>query len=231
MRVILGRRKFVTTVGRVDELRERKRTVFLAIAAALDGLTVAGAPVKVRRSADALRFEADLPGGARGLVHLATIKEGLPAGEFAIDPSAFVYGGLVREVLEQLPVPGRHIAGLGAIVAATTPRGRSEATTYAVRAGDHAVIDTVAGVVRDGFVPLLAAFTGDWPVALAHTLAHPSEVDRPYSAATVLALLAGRRTSEVEAHAAARTGFWDRDPALAVPGWLDTVGALVAAAG
>lgn len=203
------------------ELRALKRLVFAAIADRAAGLEVAGAPVRARRSADALRFEVQLPDGATGRVHLATVKAGLPPGAFVIDPTALVYGGLVRGMLEQLPVPGRHIAGLGAILCASTP-GELQATgPIAVHELDDAVIDRVVALVRDGFLPLLAAFTGAWPAALRHTLANPNEVDRPYSTATALAHLAGDgpALTLLEARAAIDPRFWDREAALASSGW------------
>lgn len=207
--------------GAAIELRALKRRVFASIAARAAGLEVAGAPVRARRSADALRFEVRLADGATGLVHLATVKAGLPPGAFAIDPTALVYGGLVRGMLEQLPVPGRHIAGLGAILCASTP-GLLQATgPIAVHDGDDAVIDRVVALVRDGFLPLLAAFSGAWPGALRHTLANPNEVDRPYATATVLTHLAGdgAALTLLESRAAIDPRFWDREAALAAPGW------------
>jgi len=195
---------------------------------------VAGAPVRIRRSADALRIEADLPDGSQGLVHLATIKQGLPAGAFAIEPRALVYGGAVRRVLEQLPVPGRHIAGLGAILSVAISGDQGTPRTFAIGQADGPTVDEVVAelvaVVRDHFAPLLAAFSGDWPAALAHTLANPHEVDRPYSAGTVLALLAGLPTAAVDQQAAADPRFWDREAAMGFAGWRGSVDALVAAA-
>ncbi|MDO8388983.1 MAG: hypothetical protein Q7V57_00715 [Actinomycetota bacterium] len=214
----------------MDDLRALKRAVFVEIGERCADLTVAGAPVRIRRSADALRIETDLPDGSRGLVHLATIKQGLPVGAFAIDPSALVYGGFVRGVLQQLPVPGSRIAGLGAILCATASSDRGGSRTFAVHGAGGPAVDTVVAAVRNRFVPLLAAFSGDWAAAFAHTLAHPPEVDRPYSTATVLALLAGRPTEVVDERAAADPRYWDRDAALAVPGWRERVQRLVSAA-
>lgn len=208
----------------MDDLRALKRAVFGVLAERLAGLTIAGAPVRVRRSADAMRVEVGLPDGSQGLIHLATIKQGLPAGQFAIDPRALVHGGFLRSVLQQLPLPGRHLGELGAILCAA-PSG---APTFAVRSAADRSVDEVVSVVRDEFSPLLAAFTQDWAAALRHTLANPDEVDRPYSTATVLSLMTDTSTAALEALAATDLRFWDRDLAQAAPGWRALVAALVA---
>ncbi len=216
----------------MDDLRALKRAAFLAIGEGVAGLTVAGTPVRLRRSVDALRVEVDLPDGSHGLVHLATIKHGLPVGAFAVDPSALVYGGRVRGVLERLPVPGRHIAGLGAILSSKGPRDAGPPRPLPVTAIDAPVIAGLVAAVRETFLPLLAAFSGEWSSALQHTLTHPHDVDRPYSAAVVLSLLAGRGAlpAAVEAAVANDPAFWDRSAALAAPGWRERAAALVAAA-
>lgn len=204
----------------MDQLRLLKRAVLGAIAEQCTDLTVAGAPARLHRSADGLRLEADLPDGSRGLVHLATIKHGLPVGAFAIAPSALVYGGVVRDVLQQLPLPGRHIAGLGAILST------GAVDPFPVYALDEPVIAAVTAHICDALVPLLVAFSGEWEVALQHTLQHPEEVDRPYSAATVLSLLAGPAAGgsvDLDRLAAGDARFWDRPLALAIPGWRDLV--------
>ena len=74
-------------------LRQAKRAAFIQIADRLSGVMAAGRALKPRRNADMLRFEVDLPSGASGLIALATIKDGLPQGQFAFAPSVLVYGG------------------------------------------------------------------------------------------------------------------------------------------
>ena len=95
-------------------IRALKKAVFDQIEAGCAGLRVLGAEARISRNADALSLRFDLPEGASGLAHVATIKAGRPAGAFELDPSLIVYGGRLRTLLDRLPDPNPHYRRLGA---------------------------------------------------------------------------------------------------------------------
>ncbi|HAM23599.1 MAG TPA: hypothetical protein DCQ04_15325 [Actinobacteria bacterium] len=175
----------------------------------LTDTSVSGRPLRVRRGTDMLRLECDLPDGSSGLIALATIKDGLPTGQFAMDPAILVYGGTVMNVLDQLPLRAWAHPPRDALLCsqgAGPTRG-----VYHVTSPDSPSVDVIVDQVRSTWIPLLLAYSGQWNDALDHTLAHPQEVAAPLSTATILAFLAHRsdRMNEITSTAQRTPQFWD----------------------
>ncbi len=120
-------------------LRERKKTLFLDVDARLT--PVWPGPVRRCRNADGIFWFVQLPGGLEAQVHLATIKDGLPAGEFAVHPTLLVRGGSVET--QQVP-------RLGAQLLSQVREGRG---VMASTRGLDALAEWVARSVCDQFVP------------------------------------------------------------------------------
>lgn len=197
-------------------LRAAKRAAFLDLITRLRGITIAGAPPRVQRNADAVRITAQLGMGAIGQVHIGTVKQGLPVGQFALWPSASVSGGPLRQLLNALPLPSSHQDGLGTTVSATCSIAGTGRLSFPIRDASDRNIAVVADIVEAHFIPLLEAFGGQWRQALEFTLTYPQFVARPFSAAVALASLAAGhgniRSDQLDAikrAAEANKSFWD----------------------
>lgn len=209
-------------------LREAKRDAFTQIIDRTRGVTAAGQPLRARRSPDMLRLEAQLPGGAVGLIALVTVKDGLATGQFAIDPAIIVYGGPLMSVLRQLPLrPWSHppVDAVLCSSGAGSPRG-----LYAVKSRTSRSIATVAGRIGSTWVPMLLAFSVNWDEGLDCALARPQDVAAPFSTSAAMAFLANRGDRIGEIVAAARTDpwFWDAPEPAETDARVQQIGALVA---
>ncbi len=192
-------------------IRQLKRVVFLKLVERLQDLTVGGEPVSTRRTADALWLQARQPDGSLVRIHVGTIKDHMPPGQFALWPVAILEGGAVRAVLDKLPLPPRHMDINGHVVSVNGqigPRGRS---SYRIVASASPNLGAVGTLVSETFAPLLTDFTFRSPRAIDFAIAHPECVARPFSTCVTLALLSGNRSrlGHIHSVAAADRRFWD----------------------
>jgi hypothetical protein len=186
-------------------LRALKKATFDQIAAGCADLRVLGAAPRASRSADALSLRFDLPEGASGVVHVATIKAGLPPGAFELDPSLMVYGGRLRALLDRLPDPNPHYRRLGTSLVLKATPGEQR---LVVRGPSSPAVARVIGLVRGPWGAVLAAFTRDFGDALDFTVAHPEYVSDPFAAAVLCALWSRRAKSIPKLVALTRTNRW-----------------------
>lgn len=193
------------------DLRSMKREVFIDILERLQSLTVLDQPVMFRRRVDALWLDVPLPDGALGCICLATIKDGLPAGQFAIDPAVLVYSGPVMTLLRNLPLRSWAYPPSDTLLASHAATADNARAVYAIRSTTSPNIAKVCRALRDGCLPRIASFGTRSIAALDHTLARPAEVAAPFSTAVVLAL-ANRlddRIAGIIETATANPAFWD----------------------
>lgn len=216
-------------MGATRSLREAKRAAFMDIVDRLGCVTVSGRPLTAKRSADMLRLEVVLPGDSRGLIALATIKDGLPVGAFAVDPAILVYGGTILSVLRQVPLRRWAHPPPDAVLCAQGEGPHSNRGVYRVNSANSPSIDIVTKSIRSTWIPLLEAFSGGWDKALDHTLTHPQEVAAPFSTAVILAFLAEQsgRVDEVRAVAQTEERFWDARQVLDIDEHIETIKTLV----
>ncbi len=120
-------------------LRDRKKALLLDVDARLE--SVWPGPVRTRRNADGISWVVALPAGLEAHVHLATIKDHLPVGEFAVHPTLIVRGG---------PVETQRVPRLGAQLVSQVREGRG---VMASTDGLDALAEWVVRTVRDQFVP------------------------------------------------------------------------------
>lgn len=198
-------------MGQATPIRQTKRLVLTELARRVGPISVCGQPMVARRNADALRFEAPLPEDGRALIAISTIKRSLPVGQFALWPNILLYGGSVRKILDQLPLPSRQLDRLGAVLCADGTFAAGGGQSYRVTSPTSRNVGVLAGHIRRSFVPLLEAFSGNWEHALTVTLNHPNFVARPFSTSVILALLAHHddKIGQICDTAAADPRFWD----------------------
>lgn len=146
-------------MGTDGSLRAAKRSAFQGVVAQLGGglLDVQGLPLLVRRGQDDLRLERTLPDGTEVLVHIATVKDGMPAGHFALWPSLLLSRGPLRQMLDEVPLPVRHLDAIGALLFASGAVGPDERLSYPIRrsAGDSMSIRRVSVLVGETFMPVI----------------------------------------------------------------------------
>jgi len=214
-------------VDTIRPLRDLKRETFVQITSRLADTKVRGQPLKARPGADILRLECTLPDGSCGLIALTTIKDGLPPGQFAIDPAILLYGGTVMKVLRQLPL--RHWAHPPRDALLCSKGAGSRRGVYHVKTPDSPSIDTIVEQARSAWIPLLLAYSGAWNDALDHTLAQPQEVAAPFTTAATLAFLAGRndRINEIRSASQTTPRFWDAREVPDIDKHLQLIKALV----
>ncbi len=186
-------------------LRALKKAIFDQIEAGCVDLRVLGAAPRASRNADALSLRFDLPEGASGLVHVATIKAGLPAGAFELDPSLTLYGGRLRVLLDRLPDPAPHYRRLGASLVAKAP---PDLQRLVVQGPSSPTVKRVLALARGDWAAALAAFTRDFGAALDFTIAHPEHVSDAFATAVSCALWSRRSKSIPKLVALTRTNRW-----------------------
>ena len=186
-------------------LRTLKKAIFDQIEVGCADLRVLGAEARISRNADALSLRFDLPEGASGLAHVATIKAGRPAGAFELDPSLIVYGGRLRTLLDRLPDPNPHYRRLGAsLVVKATP----DTQRLVVQGPSSLAVKRVVALVGGDWAAALAAFTHDFGAALDFTVAHPERVSDAFATAVICALWSRRAKSIPKLVALTRTNRW-----------------------
>lgn len=199
----------------IGDLRERKRVAFDSVAEAMGSVSVLGTALRAHRTRDDLRFEGTSADGTEIMVHVATIKEGLPPGQFALWPTVMVRGGPIRDCLDRLPLPRRHLDRLGAVSLATGAIGAARRLSFAVRAEAGSTSPAlVARLIRESFLPFAAGFVGDCARGVRACLQWPESVARPFSTAVLLTALLGAEGRDdwlalIRAAASSDPRFWD----------------------
>lgn len=142
-----------------------------------------GTTRRSRRNADSVRVEMAIPDEAHALFFVATYKVGLPAGQFAIAPSANLRGGTLWRVLRAAGAYSSDSVWLVNLQITVLPE---------VAPNNEWLIPDAAGIARTcDFLTqvapgILKSFLDDWPQARAFTQEHPEQVRFP---AAVLAAL------------------------------------------
>ena len=120
-------------------IRERKKALFLDVSVRLE--PVWPGSVRSQRNADGMFWFVTLPGGVEAQVHLATIKDGLPVGEFAVDPTLIVRGG---------PPELHTVPHLGAMLLSKVSDGRGVRSSTD---GLEVLRDWIVLHIREQFIP------------------------------------------------------------------------------
>lgn len=175
------------------DLRGLKRQVLTGLASRLAGTAVHGVVPRIRRGPDAVRVTWDFSNGVHALVFIGTVKQGLPAGRFAVEPRLVMSGGPVVDALLALPLPPAPAWEANHYLVNADCLHLGGATgTFVVRPGDQAGVHRAEADLDALILPAVEGFGGDWDRALELTLARPSAVAFAGATAAILIGWTGR---------------------------------------
>ncbi|MFM7147108.1 MAG: hypothetical protein ACKOW5_12335 [Actinomycetales bacterium] len=159
-------------------IRDAKRPVLEQLAVALRSMQWRGQMFRVQRTADAVRGEMALPDEISALWFVATYKVGLPPGQFALAPSAFLRGGPIWRAMRAGGALADDSSWLVALQLTVTDPYQD------CIPADEQGVQVCSTFLTTTAPNVLAMFLDDWPGALAFLQQHPQQVRYP-SAATL----------------------------------------------
>jgi len=193
------------------DLRALKRETLTGLASRLAGTQVHGVSPRTRRNPDALRMTWEFENGAHALVVVATVKQGLPAGRFALEPRLLMSGGPLADALGALSLPPSPAWDANHHLVNADCRTLGGPTgTFIVRPEDSTGVNRAEADIEAYLLPAIAAFSGDWSGALRIAMAHPAAVAFAGATAAILIGWTGRVDLVPELRAAAVSDPWVR---------------------
>lgn len=183
-----------TAPGRI--LDSRRNDALAVVRAGFDADSLEA--VAVRRGRD--RVALSFTDGSEALIHVASHKVGLAAGEFQLFPTLAIRHGPVRAVIDSLGLnPGAAFADDKILFAnLRVGGGRQDAYTFRLNTDIGRQARRMALAIQRRFIPVISAFTRDYAAAAILVMAEPHWVALPWCSALTLFELAGDESAATE---------------------------------